>query len=404
MLEGIRQLTADWIASDRRPHCYDDNVKRARALLVSILTGIVYVAYAVVSAQVYGSAEIAGVSTVSSILAVCAIMACRYSTNAATAGHLYTFSLAFQVFGEMGFNGGLQAPAAPLTLLIVLAAIFSAGANTIKLWASVTVTGLVVISVMDIMLLLPPSELPRNTQIGDRVVSLVAGIVVSSLLIAQFERQARIAMKKLQEERTAFKHRALHDSLTDMPNRSHFYEHAQASIKADETPGNGRTIFYFDIDGFKQVNDQLGHAVGDELLQDFSARLLAAIGDAHFAARLAGDEFAMICETSDEDAMNKTRERLRSITTTPFVLNGKSVNIGLSVGHAYFPAEGDHLEALMNIADNRMYTDKAERREAAIKSNPDKIVNIPAKDSQSGATTPGTEPNIPPARSKIKHA
>ena len=209
-------------------------------------------------------------------------------------------------------------------------------------------------------------------------------------------------MKKLKEERSAFRHRAMHDSLTNMPNRSHFYEYAQASLKKDEQRHKG--IFYFDIDGFKQVNDQLGHAAGDQLLQSFSARLQDTIGDDHFAARLAGDEFAMICETLHEGSTYSIREHLRSITTAPFELNGEPVHIGLSVGHANFPSEGKHLEALMNIADKRMYTDKAKRREAAINSNPDKISNIPTQIAPVGAVISSVEPSTLHAESRVKLA
>ena len=362
-------LAAGWIKRHSHTSNPAANITRARALLASVVSAPIYLAFTLINGHVYGAASLASTSALSALIAICAVLLIRFTAHPSAAGHLFTLALANQTFGEMALNGGLQAPAAALSLLIVPAAIFSAGASATMSWALITLVGLFAISTLDLLGHLPANQLSAQAQQIDHILSLAAGIAVSAVMIIQFERQASTAIGKLKSERALFEHRALHDSLTGMPNRSHFYEHAQKMLENSHQEDRRLSILYFDIDGFKQVNDQLGHAIGDELLREFSVRLEAAIRPSDFAARLAGDEFAMITGTTESDAATEhLQQSLRMITHEPFELHGSTVNIGLSLGHVYTESSESSLDTLLNLADERMYADKSERRKAAIQT------------------------------------
>jgi len=294
MSNAIKQSIAERFGFVQRAATHQARITRDRALLASALAVPIYVAFAAVNAGVHGALSMAATNIVATLFAFCAIVAIRQSTHASIGGHFFTLALAAQVFGETAFNGGLQAPAAALSLLIVPAAVFTAGAGAVRPWAIVTVCVLAGIFSLDLLGKLPPNELMADALAVDRILSLAAGIFISAALVIQFDRQATRAIDKLVEERTRYRHRALHDSLTGLPNRSHFYEHAEKSIEDARQNMSHRALIYFDIDRFKQINDGLGHAIGDALLIAFASRLRQCTRPEDLVARLAGDEFAMI--------------------------------------------------------------------------------------------------------------
>lgn len=356
---------------------------RLHAWVASVLAAPIYAAFAVANQIIYGAPVMAAPPAIASTLAVCALVMLKKSDHASLAGHFFTTALATQVFGEMVFNGGLQAPAAALCLLVIPAAIVTAGARAAVLWTIITMGTLSAIGAMDVFGLLPANELAANAQLIDRMFSLFAGMLVSAALVLLFERQANTAIDRLREERSAFEYQALHDGLTGMPNRTHFHDHAQAAINKAKQSLTGCILFYFDIDRFKQINDQLGHAAGDKLLTTFSARLSERVRPGDLAARLAGDEFAMMVETSTENAATPhILQRLRSVTNDPFELDGNSVQVGISIGYASFPADGDDLDTLIRVADGRMYADKSARRQVVTQAGiVDNVIPFNARSS-----------------------
>ena len=130
-----------------------------------------------------------------------------------------------------------------------------------------------------------------------------------------------------------FREIALRDPLTGLPNRRMLDEHGAALIEAgvdlDRT-----AVLYIDLDGFKQVNDTLGHRVGDELLVEFAARLLASVRPQDVVGRLGGDEFAvLLTDVSDVEAM-AVADRIVLVSVAPFVIDGQPVHLSASVGVA----------------------------------------------------------------------
>jgi diguanylate cyclase (GGDEF)-like protein len=154
------------------------------------------------------------------------------------------------------------------------------------------------------------------------------------------------------------KHLAEFDVLTDLPNRVQFQSKFQALCGAD-APGNAVALFLVDLDGFKLVNDSLGHQAGDECLREAAGRLLVSLEGAEIVARIGGDEFAVLHSCAcDEDA-----ERVANIIVTSlggtFGYNGQRIGIGASVGVA-FAARDLAPKDIFAAADRALYCAKTE--------------------------------------------
>jgi diguanylate cyclase (GGDEF)-like protein len=158
-------------------------------------------------------------------------------------------------------------------------------------------------------------------------------------------------------------HLAHHDALTDLPNRVLFKDrlkHALARAARDQTLV---AVHCLDLDKFKDINDTLGHAVGDRLLQAVADRLLAEVRGADTVARLSGDEFAVIQVGIDHpDHPRNLSDRLVESLSRPFDVNGHDLLVSASVGVALFPADDEDGEQLLMKADIAMYRAKAEGR------------------------------------------
>ena len=154
-------------------------------------------------------------------------------------------------------------------------------------------------------------------------------------------------------------HLAQYDALTDLPNRVLLQDRAQLAISQARRDGKCLAVMYLDLDGFKDVNDTLGHDVGDLLLVQFAQRLKAAVRASDTVCRQGGDEFVVLLPGLDgaEAACHVARKILASCDT-PFALAGRFLQVGLSGGIALFPQHGDTFDALSRHADSAMYAAK----------------------------------------------
>lgn len=151
-------------------------------------------------------------------------------------------------------------------------------------------------------------------------------------------------------------HLAHCDTLTSLPNRNAL--HARLAANIEKSPCS---LMLLDLDGFKYVNDSLGHSVGDELLANVAARLQAAAGSSGFVARLGGDEFAiLLTECADPLRLDELATRVFSSLHAPFELAGQSIYIGTSIGIAMAPQDATVVEQLLSSADLALYSAKSE--------------------------------------------
>ncbi len=169
-----------------------------------------------------------------------------------------------------------------------------------------------------------------------------------------------ITEQRQQEAR--IQHLARHDALTELPNRIQFLEEMAAS-EAGLERGEKAAVLCIDLDHFKSVNDMLGHAIGDKLLKQASARLWGTTRETDILARLGGDEFSLLLRPVDKpgDAA-AIAERIVKTMSTPFMIDGHQIAIGASVGIAMAPQDGESTDVLMKNADMALYRAKAEGR------------------------------------------
>lgn len=157
-------------------------------------------------------------------------------------------------------------------------------------------------------------------------------------------------------------HLAHYDALTDLPNRAAFVEHLTRTIDAAKANEESFAVLSIDLDGFKEVNDMFGHAVGDDVLRELSQRLRTLAGEAYLA-RLGGDEFTFITPSGDYPALAEVfAGRLHAAAATDLELNGQRLRVGISIGVAIFPADGTDATTLLNNADAALYRAKAAGR------------------------------------------
>jgi diguanylate cyclase (GGDEF)-like protein len=157
---------------------------------------------------------------------------------------------------------------------------------------------------------------------------------------------------------------ARHDALTDLANRALFRERTDEALERYKSTGVGYTVFIFDLDLFKSVNDSLGHPAGDALLKAVATHLQDLTGESDTVGRIGGDEFAIlqIARTNQRDDATRLADRLLEIISTPYEIDGHRVVIGTSIGIAMAPQHGLDAEELLKNADLALYRAKSEGR------------------------------------------
>ena len=157
-------------------------------------------------------------------------------------------------------------------------------------------------------------------------------------------------------------HQAGHDPLTGLPNRTHLQDLAdRRSWPSSKRDGRPFGLLLIDLDHFKEVNDTLGHHVGDQLLIHFAERLNNSVRPTDHVARLGGDEFAVIVPDADEAEVLGVAERIRASLDTPVALEGMRLEIEASIGLAMHPEHALVAEDLLRLSDVAMYVAKESR-------------------------------------------
>ncbi|MGE8455890.1 MAG: diguanylate cyclase domain-containing protein [Pseudomonas alloputida] len=168
----------------------------------------------------------------------------------------------------------------------------------------------------------------------------------------------------LQSENQTLAHQASHDSLTGLPNRAFFEGRLSRSVRNAARQQDHLALLFLDSDHFKQINDTLGHAVGDEVLISVAERVRAQLREHDLVARLGGDEFAVLLTPlhTRKDAEHIAEKIVASMKLPVQLDSGRSISTSLSVGIAYYPDDGADPASLLNAADAAMYQAKRKRR------------------------------------------
>ncbi len=160
------------------------------------------------------------------------------------------------------------------------------------------------------------------------------------------------------------KHMAYHDSLTDLPNRALFEDRLTVALAQVRRKRRMAAVMFLDLDRFKVVNDTVGHALGDRLLQSVAERLTGLVRDGDTVARVGGDEFTLLLqEVGRAEEVAEVAERVLDALRQPWVLNGHEFRITTSIGIAMFPNDGEDVDSLLSNADTAMYRAKDQGRD-----------------------------------------
>jgi diguanylate cyclase (GGDEF)-like protein len=185
-------------------------------------------------------------------------------------------------------------------------------------------------------------------------------------LIVENVLEREVAENALRRQAEANRHQALHDSLTELPNRTLFWDRVQQSLLAAEREQERVGVLLLDLDRFKEVNDTLGHPAGDALLTELGSRLSAALRASDTVARLGGDEFGIAVRVSHPADVLPVIEKVRVAVEAPVTLEELVVSVEASIGVAFFPDHGSDADTLLQHADTAMYAAKEENAVYAV--------------------------------------
>jgi len=166
-----------------------------------------------------------------------------------------------------------------------------------------------------------------------------------------------ITERKRYEE--AMKYMAYHDSLTGMPNRMLFRDRLTLSLNQAKANQQMLAVIFLDLDRFKEINDTLGHYIGDKALKVIAQRLEAALRKSDVVARLGGDEFTLVLYgVPDRGSIDQVIEKVVRAIEEPLIFAGREFIVSASVGVAMYPQDGTDVDTLLQIGDKNMYIDK----------------------------------------------
>ncbi len=189
-------------------------------------------------------------------------------------------------------------------------------------------------------------------------VSILFGFMVAwviSFVLQQPDKLRRIVAEKTQ----ALERLAYHDHLTELVNRRYLNEQLERIARKPRRYGQSAVLMHLDLDDFKRVNDSMGHAAGDLLLQQIADRLIGCVKGRDIVARLGGDEFGVLLLDSDSIRdLCKVAEKLIEVVSSPVILGNKSVVVSPSVGITLIPTDGREVTEILRNADLAMYAAK----------------------------------------------
>ena len=169
--------------------------------------------------------------------------------------------------------------------------------------------------------------------------------------LGQFQKKMR-----LQQEKNNIRYMAYHDLLTNLPNRQLFADRAYQLLVHAQRNKRKFGLLFMDMDNLKEINDRLGHLVGDGALQQTATRVMGCLRAEDTLSRYGGDEFALLLpEVSNHHSVVTVAEKILSEIRKPFHINGHKLQLSLSIGIALYPVHGTDVDTLLNNADTAMY-------------------------------------------------
>ncbi len=196
--------------------------------------------------------------------------------------------------------------------------------------------------------------------IGGATISMLAITLVTSTLDARLQSRTATLASSLKEANTELQRIAFLDGLTQLPNRMLLSDRLEQAIARSRRDGHLIALLFIDLDGFKTVNDSLGHQAGDFVLKTIAARLSDIVRASETVARIGGDEFVVLVEiVEDRAGLAMLAQRIEGTVSLPLLWNGHEIQLSASIGIAVFPDDANEEQQLLACADAAMYAAKA---------------------------------------------
>ncbi|MDH5183648.1 MAG: EAL domain-containing protein [Gammaproteobacteria bacterium] len=176
--------------------------------------------------------------------------------------------------------------------------------------------------------------------------------------ILLLEERFKLLANAIKHETEALEYQASHDPLTDLPNRKMLNDRLQGELLRCEIRNSSLVLLISDLNHFKEINDTLGHHIGDLVLQQAAERLYLTVRKSDMVARLGGDEFSIILTDSNIEQAERVARQILDVFKKPFSIEGHKLNVGISIGIVESPLHGDDVNILMQRADVAMYNAK----------------------------------------------
>lgn len=202
----------------------------------------------------------------------------------------------------------------------------------------------------------------------ESLVAFVVSLILfgGSIFVFLVTKMSLLSIQDVNRIAALERHHALHDDLTNLPNRTLLYERVNHAINIAKRSVTSMVVLIMDLNQFKEVNDTLGHHCGDCLLQQVAPRLKNVIRESDTVARIGGDEFSVVLQNTDRDGAIVICNKILSALEKPFFVEGHTLKAAMSIGIAKYPEDGEDCESLMQRADVAMYVAKKDASGYAI--------------------------------------
>jgi diguanylate cyclase (GGDEF)-like protein len=263
------------------------------------------------------------------------------------------------LFGASFILGGVMSP----TMIFLLAVPVLAGtlmhSRWAFIWTAVTVAAWLAILVLEYNGV-EMTRVTRDANVGFvQVISLLGTVLVVMAVLGSYVSASGRLRTVMEQKNERLDYLASHDSLTSIPNRRTFFEQAQRCLQRSTRSKQPFALLVIDLNDFKQINDRLGHKVGDAVLLHFAQRLSGGFRETDFVGRLGGDEFGILLEPVENIAdVTDVMARFRSSGANEVEVDGSAVGYDFAVGSAIYPDKADSILGLYEAADAAMYHSK----------------------------------------------
>jgi diguanylate cyclase (GGDEF)-like protein len=279
------------------------------------------------------------------------------SANLYAAGAFISTALPGLITGGLMHSPNLQ-----IIILVPVWAMLMAGRTHGIFWTVVLVLTLAAYYLAEKMGIVFPQAIPADVLASTKFIAWLTAILCVVICLLIFEINLSLLTERLDEEHRNLIYQADHDSLTGLLNRKAFQENIEFAIKKSTQHGTKAAVLYMDLDDFKPVNDTYGHTIGDEVLAIVASKLMSCIRSSDIAARIGGDEFAVVLhDVEQRDTVTTIANKVLESIEKKIVLHDQTIQISASIGIALIPENSSTSDGIIAMADQAMYNAKNQK-------------------------------------------